>query len=34
MVALLLQAQVDIDAPAAKVWALISDFQRIPQCSP
>ena len=28
MVAPLLQAQVDIDAPAAKVWELISDFRR------
>lgn len=30
----LLQAQIDIDAPAAKVWALISDFRRMPQWSP
>ncbi len=30
----LLQAQIDIDAPAAKVWALISDFDRMPQWSP
>lgn len=30
----LLQAQIDINAPAAKVWALISDFNRMPQWSP
>lgn len=34
MVAPLLQAQIDIDAPPAKVWALISDFRRMPQWSP
>jgi hypothetical protein len=34
MVAPLLQAQVDIDAPASKVWALISDLRRMPQWSP
>lgn len=34
MVAPLLQAQVDIDAPAAEVWALISDFGRMPEWSP
>jgi len=34
MVAPLLQAQVDIDAPADEVWALISDFRRMPQWSP
>ena len=34
MVAPLLQTQVDIDAPAANVWALISDFRRMPQWSP
>ncbi|OBI86608.1 SRPBCC family protein [Mycobacterium sp. 1245805.9] len=34
MVAPLLQAQIDIDAPASKVWALISDFRRMPQWSP
>ncbi|MCV7411309.1 polyketide cyclase [Mycobacterium florentinum] len=34
MVAMLLQAQIDIDAPAAKVWALISDFRRLPEWSP
>ncbi|OBB02596.1 polyketide cyclase [Mycobacteriaceae bacterium 1482268.1] len=30
----LLQAQIDIDAPVAKVWELISDFGRMPQWSP
>jgi uncharacterized protein YndB with AHSA1/START domain len=34
MVAPLLQAQVDIDAPASKVWALISDLRRMPEWSP
>jgi uncharacterized protein YndB with AHSA1/START domain len=34
VVAPLLQAQVDIDAPASKVWALISDFRRMPEWSP
>lgn len=34
MVAPLLQAQIDIDAPPATVWALISDFRRMPQWSP
>jgi uncharacterized protein YndB with AHSA1/START domain len=34
MVAPLLQAQVDIDASASKVWALISDFRRMPEWSP
>ncbi|HTQ18227.1 SRPBCC family protein [Mycobacterium sp.] len=34
MVAPLLQAQVDIDAPASKVWALITDFRRMPEWSP
>jgi uncharacterized protein YndB with AHSA1/START domain len=34
MVAPLLQTQVDIDAPASKVWALISDFRRMPEWSP
>ncbi len=34
MVAPLLQAQVDIDAPVAKVWELISDLRRMPQWSP
>jgi uncharacterized membrane protein len=30
----LLQTQIDINAPADKVWALISDFRRMPQWSP
>lgn len=30
----LLQAQIDIDAPPAKVWELISDFRRMPEWSP
>jgi uncharacterized protein YndB with AHSA1/START domain len=30
----LLQAQIDINAPVPKVWALISDFNRMPQWSP
>lgn len=34
MAAPLLQAQIDIDAPVAKVWSLISDFRRMPQWSP
>jgi uncharacterized protein YndB with AHSA1/START domain len=34
MAAPLLQAQVDIDAPVSKVWALISDVRRMPQWSP
>lgn len=34
MVAPLLQAHIDIDAPPAKVWALISDFRLMPQWSP
>lgn len=34
MVAPLLQAQVDINAPASKVWALISDFRLMAQWSP
>ncbi|MGA7055747.1 MAG: SRPBCC family protein [Mycobacterium sp.] len=34
MVAPLLQVQVDVSAPAAKVWALISDFRRMPDWSP
>jgi uncharacterized protein YndB with AHSA1/START domain len=29
-----LQAQIDIDAPVAKVWGLVSDFGRMPQWSP
>ncbi|MDV3129787.1 SRPBCC family protein [Mycobacterium sp. 21AC1] len=34
MAAPLLQAQIDIDAPVAKVWALISDVRRMPDWSP
>jgi Polyketide cyclase / dehydrase and lipid transport len=30
----LLQAQIDINAPVPTVWALISDFNRMPQLSP
>jgi len=30
----LLRAQVDVDAPPAKVWALVSDLRRMPQWSP
>jgi uncharacterized protein YndB with AHSA1/START domain len=34
MAAPLLQAQIDIDAPASKVWGLVSDLSRMPQWSP
>ena len=34
MAAPLLQAQIDIKAPAAKVWELVSDVRRMPQWSP
>jgi uncharacterized protein YndB with AHSA1/START domain len=34
MAAPLLQAQIDIDAPVAKVWELVSDLSRMPQWSP
>jgi uncharacterized protein YndB with AHSA1/START domain len=34
MAAPLLQAHIDIDAPVAKVWALVSDLSRMPQWSP
>lgn len=34
MVAPLLQAHVDINAPVAKVWELISDLRRMPDWSP
>ena len=34
MAAPLLQAKIDIDAPVAKVWALISDVSLMPQWSP
>ncbi len=30
----LLQAQIDIDAPPATVWALVSDLSRMPEWSP
>lgn len=30
----LLQAQIDISAPPARVWALISDLKKMPQWSP
>lgn len=33
MAAPLLQAEVDINAPVSTVWALISDFRRMPQWS-
>ncbi|HET9875355.1 MAG TPA: SRPBCC family protein [Mycobacterium sp.] len=34
MAAPLLQAQIEINAPVARVWELISDFSRMPQWSP
>lgn len=34
MVAPLLQTYVDINAPVAKVWELISDLRRMPEWSP
>jgi len=34
MAAPLLHAQIDIDAPVAKVWSLVSDLDRMPQWSP
>jgi uncharacterized protein YndB with AHSA1/START domain len=34
MAAPLLQAQIDINAPVAKVWELVSDVARMPQWSP
>ncbi|BBY05553.1 SRPBCC family protein [Mycobacterium noviomagense] len=34
MAAPLLQAEIGINAPASKVWQLISDFRRMPQWSP
>ncbi|MGV9801872.1 SRPBCC family protein [Mycobacterium sp. NPDC003449] len=34
MAAPLLQAHIDIDAPVAKVWGLISDLSRMPDWSP
>lgn len=34
MAAPLLQAQIDINAPLEKVWALVSDLSKMPQWSP
>jgi uncharacterized protein YndB with AHSA1/START domain len=34
MAAPLLQAEIDIDAPVAKVWGLVSDLSLMPQWSP
>lgn len=34
MAAPLLQAQIDINAPVSRVWALLSNFRRMPQWSP
>jgi uncharacterized protein YndB with AHSA1/START domain len=34
MAAPLLQAQVEINAPVAKVWLLVTDFSRMPEWSP
>ncbi|WP_193044208.1 SRPBCC family protein [Mycolicibacterium baixiangningiae] len=34
MAAPLLHAEIDIDAPVAKVWSLVSDLRRMPQWSP
>ena len=34
MAAPLLHAQIDIDAPVAKVWELVSDLKLMPQWSP
>lgn len=34
MAAPVLQAEVDINAPVSKVWALVSDLSRMPQWSP
>jgi uncharacterized protein YndB with AHSA1/START domain len=34
MAAPLLQAQIDINAPVATVWALVADLSRMPQWSP
>ncbi|BBY19561.1 SRPBCC family protein [Mycolicibacterium litorale] len=34
MAAPLLHAEIDIDAPVHKVWALVSDLRRMPQWSP
>lgn len=29
-----LEAQIDIDAPAARIWALLTDFERMPSWNP
>ena len=34
MAAPLLKAEIEINAPASKVWALVSDVSRMPQWSP
>lgn len=34
MAAPLLQAEIDINAPVARVWELVSDLSRMPQWSP
>ncbi|MDZ4234567.1 MAG: SRPBCC family protein [Dietzia sp.] len=34
MAAPVLQAQIDINAPVSKVWALVSDLKKMPQWSP
>lgn len=34
MAAPLIQAEIDIDAPPGRVWALVSDLSRMPQWSP
>jgi uncharacterized protein YndB with AHSA1/START domain len=34
MAAPLLQAQIEVKAPVSRVWALVSDFRRMPQWSP
>ncbi len=34
MAAPLLQAEIEINAPVAKVWSLVSDVSRMPQWSP
>ena len=34
MAAPVLQAQIDINAPVPKVWALVSDLKKMPQWSP
>jgi uncharacterized protein YndB with AHSA1/START domain len=34
MGAALLQAEIDIEAPVAEVWGLVSDLSRMPQWSP